>query len=1404
MKFRKHCSGSLNALLIVLFLFFLMANAQNESGFRRRRVYSSNVVTQNRKNVMRNLLSRHRVTHTAGIRVSTERLYGPNICGARCCPGWTTSKGGFCTTAICKPSCQNGGTCLKPNKCKCPLPYRGRTCGSRKYKSVRTMMRERMNKNRPSQRATVLDTFKGRNNSPTTGFQPTNALRANSPSCSDITCLNGGACVGASCMCPSGFAGGRCQYRNVPRVISASTLERSLKICKALCVNGKCQPFRGNHARCICDQGYQGTFCKTKISSSLPARIRTSSPRRPIPTFRPSLRSRRRKIRRRRKFPSDSPYSNFGKCYRRYGNGTCSLAYVRPLPAHICCRDIGQAWGENCTPCVIIKAKISRKIATTVRCGKGYNLVRGKCRDVNECQSGKEKCKDGKCVNIRGSYWCKCYPGYHLGPTRKSCLPKAVKQTHLNRCCIAINKSGKCTAPITVRGTKSTCCCSLGVAWGVNDELCPLDGTDDRRLLCPYGSGYSKVPSSSEGMMRMVHHIQSNVKLHSNQRPSTTAVAETTSSARTFIIYNTTRSTNMKHTTSTFTIGYMETQPFISKREEIAETQRSEATTEAYSSSSESKRSFTDQSTVPLHSETDLSIVTEPPNKISTTKYFTTTVKDLGTDTVEVTGVKERVGKQQKATLESDDQNHGEPITKYAKVSTITVKTDAPETTTLEKTESGHSITSSRYFTPLAIVTAPHSSSQQIVEEQTKHDALIELKNIQENSTSSQFVSNSPEVVTGRIISPNTAKLLGHVNDTDDTQLKFNRQLMKTTSTAFASVDPTTLQLTTTTKPPTTPIVVTSESPPATQPSLERSTLLLTEATAKKISMTSYAVTERPTELSPPKTTSIAKYLFHRIASTFTPTEGQSTTRREHLPTKGHAGQVATTVSSFTTTSPSSANVFLKILNMAVPRTSNEKKGLDHDKLLKSGNDNEVRDACHPSRCLNNGTCVLSSIARKGFFCSCPSGFRGSLCQFTYLLHMCIFQPCLHGGTCKDHANGFRCACQEGYRGKRCHRDVDECNDLANCVGGSCINVPGSFYCACPTGYLRSPDRSACADVDECERSPCPRGMRCQNSPGSYHCECEGLQEQFDPVTQRCLSPNLPTTTITSVLLEPIGEERSTCYTDHQTCGHVLVANVTEQECCCTMGRAWGKCNSCPFVGTPGYQQLCPKGHGLIVKEDSPEILDIDECSLFDQRMICPNGKCENSYGAFQCICNRGFYYNRQAHGCEDFDECMHGDKCVGGTCSNTIGAFRCQCPSGSVLRYGRAKAVCVPIPTERSQGRRWFENGRSSTRRQRVDQCSRGSCQHGICVSTKTGNVCRCRRGYKFDPSTRTCVDINECVEQNRLYFLCIRGRCINTDGSFLCKCNPGYKLTRNAQGVGLCLRDVITDNDYLNDRPI
>ncbi|KAK5901205.1 hypothetical protein CgunFtcFv8_026100 [Champsocephalus gunnari] len=47
---------------------------------------------------------------------------------SECCPGWRRFHSHDCNRAVCGPPCENGGACLRPNQCACPLGWTGHQC----------------------------------------------------------------------------------------------------------------------------------------------------------------------------------------------------------------------------------------------------------------------------------------------------------------------------------------------------------------------------------------------------------------------------------------------------------------------------------------------------------------------------------------------------------------------------------------------------------------------------------------------------------------------------------------------------------------------------------------------------------------------------------------------------------------------------------------------------------------------------------------------------------------------------------------------------------------------------------------------------------------------------------------------------------------------------------------------------------------------------------------------------------------------------------------------------------------------------------------------------------------------------------------------------------------------------
>ena len=106
--------------------------------------------------------------------------------------------------------------------------------------------------------------------------------------------------------------------------------------------------------------------------------------------------------------------------------------------------------------------------------------------------------------------------------------------------------------------------------------------------------------------------------------------------------------------------------------------------------------------------------------------------------------------------------------------------------------------------------------------------------------------------------------------------------------------------------------------------------------------------------------------------------------------------------------------------------------------------------------------------------------------------------------------------------------------------------------------------------------------------------------------------------------------------------------------------------------------------------------LDIDECIV--NGVMCRNGRCVNTEGSFQCICNAGFEITPDGKNCigkeatwkqfelhmnfspswpwpefsscltADHDECATTNMCLNGMCINEDGSFKCICKPGFTL----------------------------------------------------------------------------------------------------------------------------------------
>ncbi|XP_011500132.1 PREDICTED: fibrillin-1 [Ceratosolen solmsi marchali] len=336
------------------------------------------------------------------------------------------------------------------------------------------------------------------------------------------------------------------------------------------------------------------------------------------------------------------------------------------------------------------------------------------------------------------------------------------------------------------------------------------------------------------------------------------------------------------------------------------------------------------------------------------------------------------------------------------------------------------------------------------------------------------------------------------------------------------------------------------------------------------------------------------------------------------------------------------------------------------------------------------------------------------------------------------------------------------------------LNLP------CPTGYRFTLSTETCDDIDECNELPipvCPPGSGCQNINGTYRClgpesrsgaveQCE-FGYRWNSTQERCVDVN--------ECLENIHK----CLMDAENCRNLDGSYECEVKC----------------------------KNGFIFNGNYGACLDINECTDLTNVCLQPHTICVNSLGSFECRSLKEYEHNkepnnigngsddRQSSDYDGFDEGRDINECQvrvqpcasGEICRNTAGGYDCI-PGGCPRGFIPAGDAC-----------------------QDVDECEIGlhSCStHERCQNTNGSFTCEqprskprtpiiespnllCRKGYKADKVSGSCVDIDECVEGPGCRD---HERCRNLHGSYDCSplCGPGWYFqlqTKTCQDVDECL---------------
>ncbi|XP_071845759.1 uncharacterized protein [Apostichopus japonicus] len=410
----------------------------------------------------------------------------------------------------------------------------------------------------------------------------------------------------------------------------------------------------------------------------------------------------------------------------------------------------------------------------------------------------------------------------------------------------------------------------------------------------------------------------------------------------------------------------------------------------------------------------------------------------------------------------------------------------------------------------------------------------------------------------------------------------------------------------------------------------------------------------------------------------------------------------------------------------------------------------------HSSSCNTSNEICRNTIG--SFTCDCISGtVRNNSTEDCIDLDECTLDPCGENAVCANTPGSYTCKCRDGYTGDgRVCKDIDECIYPHNCsVNADCINSEGSYNCLCRAGYTG--DGKTCSDINECdtpENYKCWANSKCQNTNGSYTCVCENgysavgeICMDVDECSLQVTDPNITNCHPDAICSNTDGSYNCNCKDGFAGNGTVC---KDIDECDPKGNYPCGPSDTSKCNNTNGsYRCSCHRGYRNV-----DGCIDIDECR--ENLHNCDRlATCINKNGSFDCNCSDG--YSGNGTHCLDINECSGEHDCHGAaTCLNTPGSYTCQCSDGFTSVGERLGRNCADV--NECNGTSPLCDGRTE-----------------LCRNTIGSYQCSCKNGLVKD-SSQTCIDIDECLDQNR----CTgnNSRCVNTFGSFSCLCKSGYTL--------------------------
>nr|XP_039274602.1 fibrillin-2-like isoform X1 [Styela clava] len=122
-------------------------------------------------------------------------------------------------------------------------------------------------------------------------------------------------------------------------------------------------------------------------------------------------------------------------------------------------------------------------------CQPGYKKVgvADQCENIDECLT-LGVCAGGECIDLEGSYQCRCGEGYIYDEQGRRCI-----DNREGLCYAAVHqRTCELTATTGFSVSKTSCCCNNGAGWGPDCDICPLPSSKEFVKLCPHGPGFDE------------------------------------------------------------------------------------------------------------------------------------------------------------------------------------------------------------------------------------------------------------------------------------------------------------------------------------------------------------------------------------------------------------------------------------------------------------------------------------------------------------------------------------------------------------------------------------------------------------------------------------------------------------------------------------------------------------------------------------------------------------------------------------------------------------------------------------------------------------------------------------------------------------------------------------------------